>query len=115
RWTRIHQDEYGDIRSVRINRPVAEVIEKAGRLAETRGWDIALIEPEQGRLEATETSRFFGFKDDVVIRVRPTEDATGSIVDMRSISRVGMSDLGVNAKRVRSFLADLSGTVSAAR
>lgn len=115
RWVRIHQDEYGDIRSVRINRPVAEVIEKAGRLAETRNWDIAVIDPEQGRLEATDTSRFFGFKDDVVVRVRPTEDGTGSIVDMRSISRVGMSDLGVNAKRVRSFLADLSGTVSAAR
>jgi uncharacterized protein (DUF1499 family) len=29
---------------------------------------------------------------------------------MRSISRVGVSDLGVNAKRVRSFLADMAGT-----
>ncbi|MGL5839140.1 MAG: DUF1499 domain-containing protein, partial [Sphingorhabdus sp.] len=53
---------------------------------------------------------FFRFKDDVVVRVRPTEDAKGSIVDMRSISRVGVSDLGMNAKRVRAFLADLTGT-----
>jgi uncharacterized protein (DUF1499 family) len=45
-----------------------------------------------------------------VVRVRPTEDQKGSIIDMRSISRVGVSDLGMNAKRVRAFLADLAGT-----
>ena len=69
-----------------------------------------VADPIEGRMEATDTTRFFRFKDDVVIRVRPTEDGTGSIVDMRSISRVGVSDLGVNAKRVRSFIADLAGT-----
>jgi uncharacterized protein (DUF1499 family) len=90
--------------------PVAEVIAKAERLAKVRGWEIAVVDPIEGRMEATETSRFFAFKDDVVIRVRPTEDGTGSIVDMRSISRVGVSDLGMNAKRVRSFIADLAGT-----
>ncbi len=113
RWTLLHQKAFGDIRAVRINEPVAQVIAKAERLAKARGWQILLSSPEQGRLEATETSRFFGFKDDVVLRVRPTETGDGSIVDMRSISRVGQSDLGVNAKRVRSFLADLSGTVTA--
>jgi hypothetical protein len=113
RWTLLHQKAFGDIRAVRINEPVAQVIAKAERLAKARGWQILLSSPEQGRLEATETSRFFGFKDDVVLRVRPTETGDGSIVDMRSVSRVGQSDLGVNAKRVRSFLADLSGTVTA--
>ncbi len=110
RWAAIHGKAYGDIRSVRIAMPVAEVIAKAERLAKVRGWEIAVSDPIEGRLEATETTRFFRFKDDVVIRVRPTEDGTGSIVDMRSISRVGISDLGVNAKRVRSFIADLAGT-----
>jgi uncharacterized protein (DUF1499 family) len=65
------------------------------------------------RLEATDRSALFRFKDDIVLRVRPTDTGEGSIVDMRSVSRVGVSDLGVNAKRVRSFLADLSGTVTA--
>lgn len=110
RWAALHQRAYGDIRSVRIAMPVAETIAKAERLAQVRGWDIAVADPVEGRLEATDTTRFFRFKDDVVIRVRPTEDGTGSIVDMRSISRVGISDLGVNAKRVRGFLADLAGT-----
>lgn len=112
RWVIIHQKEYGDIRSVRINEPVPSVIAKAERLAEARGWDVAVSSPEEGRLEATETSSLFRFKDDVVLRVRPSDTGDGSIVDMRSVSRVGVSDLGANAKRVRSFLADLTGTVT---
>jgi hypothetical protein len=115
RWVTVHQKAYGDIRSVRINEPVPTVVAKAERLAKDRGWDVAVSLPEEGRLEATSTSAFFRFKDDVVIRVRPTDTGEGSVVDMRSVSRVGVSDLGMNAKRVRSFLADLTGTVTAAR
>ena len=114
RWAVVHQKDYGDIRSVRSNEPVPMVIAKAERLAKARGWDVAVSLPEEGRFEATETSAFFQFKDDVVLRVRPSETGEGSIVDMRSVSRVGVSDLGMNAKRVRSFLADLTGTVTAA-
>ena len=114
RWVVVHQKAYGDIRSVRSNEPVPMVIAKAERLAKARGWDVAVSLPEEGRFEATETSAFFQFKDDVVLRVRPSETGEGSIVDMRSVSRVGVSDLGMNAKRVRAFLADLTGTVTAA-
>ena len=115
RWAMVHQKAYADIRSVRVNEPVPMVIAKAERLAKARGWNIAISSPEEGRLEATETSAFFQFKDDVVLRVRPSDTGEGSIVDMRSVSRVGQSDLGMNAKRVRSFLADLTGTVTAAQ
>jgi uncharacterized protein (DUF1499 family) len=115
RWAMVHQKAYGDIRSVRVNEPVATVVAKAERLAKARGWDVAISVPEEGRLEATETSAFFQFKDDVTLRVRPSATGAGSIVDMRSVSRVGQSDLGMNAKRVRSFLADLTGTVTAAQ
>jgi hypothetical protein len=113
RWVLVHQKGYGDIRSVRIDEPVPSVIAKAERLAKARGWDIAVSLPEEGRMEATETSSLFRFKEDIVLRVKPTDTGEGSIVDMRSVSRVGDSDLGTNAKRVRSFLADLSGTVTA--
>jgi hypothetical protein len=115
RWAMVHQAAYGDIRSVRVNEPAPMVVAKAERLAKARGWDVAISLPEEGRLEATETSAFFQFKDDVVLRVRPSDTGEGSIVDMRSVSRVGQSDLGMNAKRVRSFLADLTGTVTAAQ
>lgn len=72
---------------------------------EARGWNIVLVDPEEGRIEATETSFWYGFKDDILIRVRP--DEAGVRIDVRSASRVGLSDLGVNAKRVRNLLDEL--------
>ena len=66
------------------------------------GWEIVEAVPAEGRLEATATTPWFGFKDDVVVRVRAR--GAGSRVDVRSLSRVGVGDLGVNAARVRAFL-----------
>jgi hypothetical protein len=114
RWAILHQDAYPDIRSVRIDQPVVAVIEKARRLAEDRNWDIINVDPAAGNLEATDTYSLFGFKDDIVIRARAAENGAASIIDMRSVSRAGVHDLGTNAKRVRRFLSDLSGTTTAA-
>ena len=72
------------------------------------GWEIVEAVPAEGRLEATATTTWFGFKDDVVVRVRPRDG--GSRVDVRSLSRVGVGDLGVNAARVRAFLDHLRGS-----
>jgi hypothetical protein len=108
RWKAIHAAAYADLRTVRLAAAPREVTLRAAALARERGWDIARVDPAAGIVEATATSRFFRFKDDVVVRVRPDPArAGGSIVDMRSISRVGGSDIGVNAARIRAFLADL--------
>jgi len=105
-WRAIHTENYSDIEPVMIAKPVAEVIRDAAALADARGWTIAASVPDEGRLEATETVSYYRFDDDVVLRV--TENGEGSSrVDMRSVSRVGISDLGYNAQRVREFLADL--------
>lgn len=69
------------------------------------GWEIVATSAAEGRIEATATTPIMGFKDDVVIRVR--DEAGKSIVDMRSVSRVGKSDLGANAKRIALFLSEL--------
>lgn len=114
RWALLHQEAYPDIRSVRVNMPVADVIAAADRLAQDRDWDVVAADQARGRLEATDTVSAFRFKDDVVLRVRPAAGGEGSIIDMRSVSRVGQSDIGVNAERVRSFLSDLSGTTTTA-
>lgn len=106
RWKAVHRSAYGDIRTIHLPTNVADSIRRAEALARDRGWAIARSDPAAGILEATETSLFFRFKDDVVVRARPAPDG-GSLVDMRSISRVGVSDVGVNANRVRAFLADL--------
>ena len=62
---------------------------------------------EGRRIEATDTTFWFRFKDDVALRVSAVPDGT-SRVDMRSVSRLGRSDLGTNARRIREFLADLA-------
>lgn len=107
RWKAIHREHYGDIATIRVPWSVEETVARARELAERRGWEIVTADPANGIVEAVDTSFFFRFKDNVVVRVRPAQDGSGSLVDMRSISRVGVSDIGVNARRVREFLADL--------
>jgi len=108
RWKAIHREGYADLRSVRVPWSVEETIRRAEAVARERGWEIAKADPRAGILEATDTTLFFRFKDDVVLRARPYAEAKGGTqVDMRSISRVGGSDVGVNAERIRSFLRDL--------
>ena len=107
RWKAVHREYYGDIAPIRVPWSVEETTTRARRLAETRGWEIVTFDPANGILEAVDTSRFFRFKDNIVVRIRPVTTGGGSIVDMRSISRVGVSDVGVNARRVRDYLADL--------
>lgn len=107
RWKAIHREHYGDIATIRVPWDVAETVRRARALAEERGWEVVTTDERRGIVEAVDTSFFFRFKDNVVVRVRPDSDGSGSMVDMRSISRVGVSDVGVNARRVRSFLADL--------
>jgi uncharacterized protein (DUF1499 family) len=75
------------------------------------GWAIAAQVPDEGRIEATATTFWFGFKDDVVIRLRP--EAGGTRVDVRSESRVGGSDVGANAARIRAYSRKLREAVGA--
>ena len=69
------------------------------------GWTIVAADDTAGRIEASDRSRWFGFTDDIVIRITPS--GSGSRVDVRSSSRLGRSDFGVNAARVRAYLAAL--------
>ncbi|HUP94349.1 MAG TPA: DUF1499 domain-containing protein [Burkholderiales bacterium] len=97
---------YPDIQPLVLNESPARTFERALAAARSMGWDIAAASPEEGRIEATATTRWFRFKDDVVIRVTPA--ATGTRIDMRSKSRIGRSDLGTNAKRIRAYFAALN-------
>lgn len=99
------RDAYPDLAPLNVPLPPAEAVRKAEAAARDLGWDIVAVEPAEGRMEATATTAWFGFKDDVVVRIRPEGD--GSRVDVRSKSRVGRSDLGANAARIRDFLARL--------
>ena len=98
---------YPDIAPLRLDLPPAQAFARAERAARSMGWQIVEVAPDALRIEATDTTLLFGFKDDVVIRVRP--HAQGSVVDVRSLSRIGGSDLGTNAKRVRAYLNEVAG------
>ena len=107
-WRRIHAGAYGRLAPLSVPGTVAEVTARAARLAEAEGWKVAVSDPARGHVEATASVSYIRFKDDVVIRVTPSPDGSGSRVDMRSVSRVGVSDFGVNAKRIEAFLKALA-------
>lgn len=101
------QQAYPDIRPVIVKAPPPEAVQKALDAARAMDWEIVSSDAAAGRIEATDTTMWFGFKDDIVIRVLPNPDG-GSRIDVRSVSRVGGSDVGANAARVRKFLARLA-------
>jgi uncharacterized protein (DUF1499 family) len=94
-----------DLVPVRTTDPPAEAFGTAEETAKSLGWAITASDPAAGTLEAVATTAVFGFKDDIVVRVRPKPEGGGSIVDMRSKSRDGKGDMGVNAERIRTFVA----------
>lgn len=82
-----------------------QVFARALASARELGWEIVAAVPDEGRIEASDRSFWFGFTDDVVIRIAPANG--GSRVDVRSVSRVGRSDVGANARRIERFFERL--------
>lgn len=102
---------YPDLATLDVAQQPGKVFEIARVTAKEMGWTIDSSEPEKGLIEATVTTKLIGFKDDVAIRV--TEKGEGAAVDLRSVSRVGVSDLGANANRIRAYLIALKKNLAA--
>jgi uncharacterized protein (DUF1499 family)/uncharacterized membrane protein YvlD (DUF360 family) len=101
----LQRDAYPDIVPIILPVAPAEAFKRIDQAAMALGWDVVARAPADGRLEAIDTSDWFGFRDDIVVRIRA--EGTGSRIDIRSKSRAGESDLGVNARRIRAFIARL--------
>lgn len=97
---------YPDIKTLVSPLPPAALFEKALAAAQELKWNVVSSSREEGRIEATDETLWWGFKDDVVIRIQA--EGAGSKLDIRSMSRVGKSDIGKNAERIRAFLAIVS-------
>lgn len=106
-YKEIQEGFYKDIKPLFIKLAPAPCHVVAVKIAFKQGWDVVNADPDGDPLiiEATDTTFWFGFKDDVVIRI--TNDDGSCRVDMRSSSRVGMSDVGVNADRIMNYMAAL--------
>jgi hypothetical protein len=93
---------YPDLETSHSTLGFKEAFIRATSVAEDLGWEITLSSPETGLIEAVATTTVMAFRDDIVIRITTT--AGGTLIDLRSASRVGQSDLGANARRIRDFL-----------
>jgi uncharacterized protein (DUF1499 family) len=107
----LQRGAYPDIVTLDVAEQPGKVYEAAEAVAKDMGWEIVAATPETGLIEATDTTKLIHFKDDIAVRV--TEKDGGAAVDVRSVSRIGMSDLGVNAARIRVFLAALKAKLAA--
>ena len=105
----LQKADYQDIKTISMSLPAETSYTRALDVARDMGWEIVAADAGTGRIEATATTSFFGFKDDVVIRVKSADSGNDSRVDIRSVSRVGRSDVGANAARIRAFTERMKG------
>jgi len=98
---RLQRENYADLRTLKSPAPFDRVFDTVVQVANDMGWQIYLQDRNAGIVEAVATTAIMGFKDDVIVRVRTNAD--GSLVDMRSVSRVGIGDMGANASRIKAF------------
>lgn len=108
RLAALTREAYPDLGTVRLPVSPDEAFRRALVVVDQLGWELVASAPEEGRIEATDTTFWFRFKDDIVIRIRPAED--GAEIDARSVSRVGVGDAGTNARRLRRFFEQLAET-----
>lgn len=99
---------YPAIVSLVLSIAPSEAFTRAQGIVQARGWTPVAANATEGRIEATAETRMMHFKDDIVIRITP--EGEGSKIDMRSVSRFGQSDLGVNARRITEFLKDMGAS-----
>ena len=102
----LQREGYPDLAPVTLSTAPAATFDRALAVAQSHGWEIVTADKSSGRIEASDTTRWFGFTDDIVVRLTPW--GTGTRVDVRSTARSGAGDLGRNASRIRTFLDDLS-------
>ncbi len=93
---------YPNIRPLVLEDAPDVIFGEAKNVAKSLGWKIVSENVETGIIEATDTTFWYGFKDDVIIRIQPSEGGA-TVLDIRSVSRVGASDIGANAARIRKF------------
>lgn len=102
------REHYPDIQTLHLEAGYSEAFDRALRAARQMPWEqIVTADKQAGIIEAVDKLAWFGFKDDVVIRVDTAETSGQTKIDVRSVSRIGRGDIGVNAQRIRDYLEQL--------
>lgn len=95
------QQAYPEIKPLFLKLSEQQAFDRTIHAINQLGWRIVTADTDQGHIEATDSTFWFGFKDDIVIRITPLQEMTR--IDIRSLSRVGRSDIGTNANRILKF------------
>lgn len=101
---------YPELQTLNYTQSKSELVEATKQAIDHLGWQLVNIDADQGIVEATDRTMWFGFKDDVIVRI--TDNGSKRLVDIRSKSRVGGSDLGKNAERIHGFIEELDGILA---
>lgn len=110
----LQREAYPDITTMRVELDAEDAYQAARDSAEALGWTMGAADPANGTFEATARTAIYGFTDDIVVRVRAPMSGVGADVDVRSTSRVGVSDLGANAARIRAFRDQFNARIAGA-
>ena len=108
RWRGPQTEAYPWVKPLVSELQPQAAFQRAQQVVADMGLEIVAADAARRVVEATHTSFWFGFKDDMVVRIRPAGD--GSVIDVRSVSRVGQSDIGANARRIGAFLDAFAGS-----
>lgn len=100
------KEAYPELESLKTDLSYSEAFAKAKAVALDQGWLVEHANEKEGYIEAVSRTALLKFTDDIVVRVQAVEN--GSIIDIRSASRVGKSDLGANTKRIRQYFSAYS-------
>ena len=101
---------YPELQTLNYTQSKSELVEATKQAIDHLGWQLVNIDTNQGIIEATDRTMWFGFKDDVIVRI--TDNGSKRLVDIRSKSRVGGSDLGKNAERIHKLIEELDGILA---
>lgn len=101
---------YPELQTLNYTQSKSELVEATKQAIDHLGWQLVNIDADQGIVEATDRTMWFGFKDDVIVRI--TDNGSKRLVDIRSKSRVGGSDLGKNAERIHDFIEELDSILA---
>lgn len=109
----LQKQAYPDLKPLQVAMDIEKVFKLAADVAKAKGWEVIAENTDDMQIEAVEISAMFGFKDNIVIRLQESGDNTQ--VDVRSHSRLGKIDRGVNAKRIRKYMRELELRIAEAK
>ena len=101
---------YPELQTLNYPQSKSELVEATKQAIDHLGWQLVNIDADQGIVEATDRTMWFGFKDDVIVRI--TDNGSRRLVDIRSKSRVEGSNLGKNAERIHGFIEELDSILA---